>query len=298
MSRWLGNGTLTHLRDVAEWPDLGDRYEVRGRLGRGGMGVVYAALDRRLDRDVAVKVLDAVGVAADAAARLGEEARILARLEHPGIVPVHDTGTLGDGRVFYVMKLVRGAPLDRAIGDAPLVERLDVFARICDTVSFAHAQGIVHRDLKPANVMLGQFGEVLVLDWGVAGIVGRVAQEVAVGTPGFMPPEQSGPAGGVDPRADVYALGVLLQGLFVPPAPRPLASIAAKARADRAEDRYTTVAELAADVARFRRGDRVVAHRESLLERAARLYRRYRVPILLVLAYMIMRVVLLLWLRV
>jgi serine/threonine protein kinase len=301
MTEWLANPTLAHLRDVVEWPDLGERYEVRGRLGRGGMGVVYAAHDRRLDREVAVKVLDAVDSDAAAASRLRQEAQILARLEHPGIVPVHDSDTLGDGRVFYVMKLVRGAPLDRAIGaDRPLVDRLDIFARICETVSFAHAQGIVHRDLKPSNIMVGRFGEVLVLDWGVAGLAGRVpAHEKVVGTPGFMPPEQSQTqSSAIDPRSDVYALGVLLQGLLRTPAPRPLAAIAAKARADRAEDRFATVAELADDVARFRRGEPVQAYRESVLERAARLYRRYRVPILLVLAYMIMRVILLLWLRV
>lgn len=298
MSTWLGDATLSHLRDVAEWPDLGERYEVRGRLGRGGMGVVYAARDRRLDREVAVKVLDEVDDSAEAAERLREEARVLARLEHPGIVPVHDTGVLPDGRVYYVMKLVRGAPLDRALDpDRPLVERLDLFSRICDAVSFAHAQGIVHRDLKPSNVMLGQFGEVLVLDWGVAGVIGRAAaNEAVVGTPGFMPPEQSaGSAAPLDARADVYALGVLLHGLLRMPVPRPLAAIAAKARAGRVEDRYPTVAHLAADVGRFRRGDPVGTYRESLLERVGRLYRRYRVPILLVLAYMIMRVVLLLW---
>jgi serine/threonine protein kinase len=207
---------------------------------------------------------------------------------------------LGDGRVFSVMKLVRGAPLEALDANRPLIDRLDVFARICETVSFAHAQGIVHRDLKPSNVMLGQFGEVLVLDWGVAGLVGHVAtNETRVGTPGFMPPEQSQTQShATDPRSDVYALGVLLDGLLRTPAPRPLVAIAGKARAERAEDRYASVADLAADVARFRRGEPVEAYRESVVERAARLYRRYRVPILLVLAYMIMRVILLLWLRV
>jgi eukaryotic-like serine/threonine-protein kinase len=167
-------------------------------------------------------------------------------------------------------------------------------------VSFAHAQGIVHRDLKPSNVMLGRFGEVLVLDWGVAGVVGSAAaDEGRVGTPGFMPPEQAaGTPQAVDPRADIFALGVLLDSLLSPPVPRPLAAIAAKARAARLEDRYAKVAHLAADISRFRRGDPVEAYRESAFERAGRLYQRYRVPILLVLAYMIMRVMLLLWPRV
>ncbi len=298
MSAWLGNQTLAHLRDVAEWPDLGDRYEVARRLGRGGMGVVYAARDRVLEREVAVKVLDAADARGDAARRLRDEARILARLEHPGIVPVHDAGTLADGRVYYVMKLVRGEPLDAALGpDTSRAERLDVFLRICDAVAFAHAHGIVHLDLKPANVMRGRFGEVLVMDWGVARILsgGDGAGEPVAGTPGFMAPEQGhGADARVDARADVYALGVILAGWLPPPLPRPLAAIAARARAD-LDHRYPGVSALAADILRFRDGQPVTAYRESLAERLARVYRRHRLPILLVVAYMIMRIVLLLW---
>jgi serine/threonine protein kinase len=301
MSTWLGNGTLSHLRDVAEWPDLGDRYEVRGRLGRGGMGVVYAARDRTLDRDVAVKVLDRADPHTEAARLLQEEARILGRLEHPGIVPIHDAGTLPDGRVFYVMKLVRGARLDAVLDRAAsLVERLELFMRICDAVSFAHAQGVVHRDLKPANVMCGQFGEVLVMDWGVAKVLGRseAGDEPVVGTPGFMAPEQTrGDGAEIDVRADVYALGVLLGTMLPAPAPRPLAAIAAKARAEAIDGRYPTVAALARDLGHFRAGESVGAYRESIFERLGRVYQRYRIPILLVVAYMVMRVILLLWSR-
>jgi hypothetical protein len=185
---WLGDAAIAHLRDVAEWPDVGERYELTRRLGRGGMGTVYAARDRVLDREVAIKVLDDVGSGADAAHLLAE-ARVLGRLEHPGIVPVHDAGALADGRVFYVMKLVRGDRLDAALASRTLSERLDLFLRICDAVSFAHAHGIVHRDLKPQNVMLGPFGEVLVMDWGVAKVPGGAADAaVVVGTPGYMAP--------------------------------------------------------------------------------------------------------------
>ena len=300
MTGWIGDGTLAHLRDVAEWPDVGERYEVTARLGRGGMGVVYAARDRTLDREVAIKVLDAVDDAA-AARRLQDEARILARLEHPGIVPVHDAGSLADGRVFYVMKLVRGARLDQALAaDASLVERLDLFTRIAEAVSFAHAQGIVHRDLTPANIMIGRFGEVLVLDWGVARILGRgSAREGIVGTPGYMPPEQeSGLSETADARADVFALGAVLEAMVPTPRPRPLAAIAKKARAAAVIDRYQTVEALARDLARYRQGQPVEAYRENALERGARVYRKYRVPILLVLAYVVMRVILLLWLKI
>jgi serine/threonine protein kinase len=298
MTMWLTDPTLQHLRDVAEWPDLGERYEVRRRLGRGGMGVVYAAQDRVLEREVAVKVLDRAAGDSDAARRLRSEARILALLEHPGIVPVHDAGTLPDGRVFYVMKLVRGERLDVALEAATsLTERLDLFLRICDAVSFAHARGVVHCDLKPQNVMIGSFGEVLVMDWGVARRIGQEgAADAIAGTPGFMAPEQNaGSAGSVDTRADVYALGVILDGLLPATAPRPLRAAARMARAARVEHRYQDVGELMGDVLRFREGHPVKAYRESLPERLGRVYRRHRLPILLVAAYIVMRVLLLLW---
>ena len=300
MTRWIADGTLEHLRDVADWPDLGERYELKGRLGRGGMGAVYSAHDRVLDRDVAVKVLDPTSASEETAARLLNEARILARLEHPGIVPIHDAGTLADGRLFYVMKLVRGAPLGAALErETSAAGRLELVLRICDAVSFAHAHGIVHGDLKPQNVMLGSFGEVLVIDWGVAALLERRATDpVVAGTPGFMAPEQAVGSGGVDTRADVYALGSMLDAIFPRPLPGPLAAVVARARAPRPEDRYETVDALAREIERYRNGERVEAYQESALERGTRVYRRYRVAILLVAAYVIVRVALLLWVRV
>jgi serine/threonine protein kinase len=300
MTRWLADGTLDHLRDVADWPDLGSRYEVRGRLGRGGMGAVYAAFDRTLGREVAVKVLDRADLDDAAAARLRNEAKILARLEHPGIVPVHDAGTLADARVFYVMKRVRGARINEALAtDASIAQRLDLFLRVCDAVAFAHAQGVIHRDLKPDNVMLGAFGEVLVMDWGIATSPGESADAgVVVGTPGFMAPEQAAGAVSIDARVDVFGLGALLEAMLPAPMPRPLAAVARKARASNPDGRYRSVEALAKEIERFRNGEPVDAYRESAVERAARIYARYRVPIILVLVYMVVRVILLLWFRV
>jgi serine/threonine protein kinase len=301
MTEWLADATLSHLRDVADWPDLGGRYEVIRRLGRGGMGVVYLAFDRALDREVAVKLL--AGAVHDSAAcdRLRAEAQILGRLEHPGIVPVHDVGALADGRVYYVMTRVRGKRLDEAVtAETSLAERLEILLRICDAVSFAHAQGIVHRDLKPGNVMLGPFGEVLVMDWGVAKVLNTGAiDDAVVGTPGFMAPEQAGgDRNRVDARADVFALGAILHGLLPTPSPKALAAIARRAQAPRVDERYPSVEALARDLGRFRNGEPVDAYRESIAERVIRTYRRYEVPILLMVAYMVMRVMLILWLRI
>lgn len=293
---FLSDQTIARLRAAAAWPELDDRYTITGVAGRGGAGTVYIARDRVLDRDVAVKVVDVADRAGRSQERLSREAMILARLDHPGIVPVHDRGVLPDGRAFYVMKLVRGRRLaEAAASEAILADRLALFARVLDAVSFAHAHGVVHRDLKPDNVLVGEFGEVYVMDWGVASSSALPDSEPAVvGTPGFMPPEQAA-AGQVDARADVFALGAVLAGVIGHGAPRPLAAIATKAAAPDTAERYQTVREMAADLGRFRDGRPVSAYRESLAERLLRLYRRYELPILLVLAYVLMRAALLAW---
>jgi serine/threonine protein kinase len=170
---------------------------------------------------------------------------------------------------------------------------------VCDAVSFAHAHGIIHRDLKPENVMVGPFGEVLVMDWGIASVLGSERRSIVGGTPGFMAPEQtSGAANPIDPRTDVYALGALLASMSPAPVPKRIAAIAQRARERRPQDRYGSVEALAKDVVRFRDGDEVEAYRESFVERTERVYQRYRLPILLVMAYMVMRVALLVWARI
>src|SRR5215472_14288244 len=171
--KFLSDKAVERLRHDADIPDLtGTHYRLVERVARGGMGVVYAAEDEKLQRRVALKVLDVPGDDGELANRLIREARVLARLEHPGIVPVHDVGTLADGRVFYTMKFVEGQRLDKYVADLKSVpDRLRIFLRICDAVGFAHARGVLHRDLKPANIMIGPFGEVLVMDWGLAKIL-------------------------------------------------------------------------------------------------------------------------------
>jgi serine/threonine protein kinase len=165
----ISDAALRHLREMADLPDLdGTPYEILETLGRGGMGTVYLALDHRLGREVALKTVQLPAGSGDEIERLLREARVLARLEHPGIVPVHDAGLLPDGRAFYAMKRVRGLRLDEHARAVSLPDRLRAFERVCETVAFAHAHGVIHRDLKPENVMVGPFGEVLVLDWGVA----------------------------------------------------------------------------------------------------------------------------------
>jgi serine/threonine protein kinase len=300
----ISEPALDRLSAMFRGPDVsGTRYELVSVLGRGGMGVVYLARDTALDREVALKIVDRPAAegqtqAGGADAALADEARILARLEHPGIVPVHEFGELPDGRMFYAMKRVRGDRLDRWMtSDRDLAERLGVFLRVCDAVAFAHARGVIHRDLKPENVMVGEFGEVLVLDWGVAADVGRdsgsgIRDSQIVGTPDYMAPEQARGDAGVDHRVDVYALGVVLETIGGRP---PLVAIARKARASDKSARYQDVRALAADVSRFLAGSAVEAHRERLVDRLARVGRRYRLPILLVLTYLVVRVVLL-WL--
>lgn len=307
----LSDGALDHLRRVADWPNLpGDRFEVRSVVGQGGMGTVYRAWDRTLEREVALKVLRPELSSLDWTRRLEREARILARLEHPGIVPVHDAGTLSDGRVFYLMRLITGQSLDQLPASTSLADRLRLFLRICETIEFAHSRGVIHRDLKPSNVMLGEFGAILVLDWGIARVKG-LADEPAtptdapllpgdtgpgtvLGTPGFMAPEQVvGSSAQADERTDVFALGAILGHLTNGNGDslRPLAAICARAMAPDSNRRYPTVNALAADLTRYLDGSPVEAYNERLTERLARVYTRYQVPILLVVAYLVMRLV-------
>jgi eukaryotic-like serine/threonine-protein kinase len=232
-------GTPTFVLDTPELPAV-PGYTVTREVARGGMGVVYAAHDPVFDREVAVKVM----YPGQDAGRFVVEAKVTANLSHPGIPPVHSLGTMPDGRPYLTMKLIRGRTLANELkesGPADLPRLLDIFQRICQTVGFAHANGIVHRDLKPTNVMVGAFGEVQVMDWGLAKelrnedvktedgatSLGSFNPQPAIrnpqfsetvagqikGTPAYMAPEQAR-GESVDARADVFALGGILAAVL------------------------------------------------------------------------------------
>ncbi|MBX9624969.1 MAG: serine/threonine protein kinase, partial [Gemmataceae bacterium] len=222
-------------------------YELLDEVGRGGMGVVFRARDLALDREVAVKLLlPRFAPDSASAARFVGEARVTAQLQHPGIPAVYQVGDLPGGRPFLAMKLIKGRTLAGLLASGVAVDPLAVFEGVCQAVGYAHAHGVIHRDLKPSNVMVGAFGEVQVMDWGLAKVLpggGRHPPESApddpeatarteirsprdsggpltqtgsvVGTPAYMPPEQAaGETAKVGPRSDVFGLGAILCALL------------------------------------------------------------------------------------
>ena len=330
--RGLSDSAVARLQVAVDLPDLsGTRYRLLDKLGQGGMGGVYRVEDSVLERQVALKVINVPDSDGQFADRLFREARVIAQLEHPGIVPVHDMGSLSDGRLFYTMKLVQGKRLDHYVVElSALPDRLRLFQRICEAVSFAHAHGVLHRDLKPENVMVGPFGEVLVMDWGLSKIVRPkeasnesrsptgssaaiaspsdtqpigTAHGTALGTPGYMAPEQArGESDRVTERSDVFSLGALLRFLIDAEAKlsgigrrKALLAIVSKAMANAPEDRYHSVQELALDVAHYVDGLPVSAYPEGLFGRMWRWTVKNRVWILLILSYLIMRALLIFW---
>ncbi len=202
------------------------RFEDLGPLGAGGMGEVRRVRDPVLDRVLALKVLP-LGRSGDLERRFVAEARICASLEHPAIVPVHELGWLPDGRAWFTMREVRGRTLGEVLGDRPPLRRtLEQLARVAEAVAFAHSRGVVHRDLKPTNVMIGDYGEVFVVDWGIAKVVGGASGPTGaargadpaltvdgsvLGTPVYMAPEQAfGDPDAIGPATDVWGLGAVL----------------------------------------------------------------------------------------
>jgi len=242
----------------------GTRYTVGGVTAEGGMGSVLEAHDQSIRRTVAMKVVKpGLRSSREHLLRFVEEAQVTGQLEHPGIVPVHELGVNPDGDVFYTMKMVHGETLADILvrlrdGDPDTVATynlnhlLNIFLRLCDAVAFAHSKGVIHRDLKPSNVMVGEYGEVLLMDWGLAKVlrtvdgrrlrvdeggsgdhaeVSAIASERAdqgmftmagrvMGTPAYMAPEQAeGRIGDLDERTDIYALGAILYSILALRAP-------------------------------------------------------------------------------
>ena len=229
---------------------LQEPHQVTNTLGQGGMGLVLAARDLRIHRSVAMKVLRPGNeFSADKLLRFVSEAQLTGQLEHPNIIPVYQLGVGADAQVFYTMKHVRGRTLEEVLGglkegDAqtcaqyPLPALLTVFMKVADAIAFAHAQGVVHRDLKPANIMIGAFGEVLVMDWGLARRIAEGPEAVGaaetglpkiilpsegrfetldgavVGTPPFLSPEQAAGNAPLDVRSDVFVMGVILYNII------------------------------------------------------------------------------------
>jgi len=302
-----------------------DKYMMAGEVGRGGMGVILNAYDTDIRREVAMKVITGrKSESREFLERFVEEAQVQGQLEHPNICPVHELGVDGDGRIYFTMKMVKGSSLaeiikqaqeetqearesGRTAGQRSLTDTLHIFLKICDGIAYAHSKGVIHRDLKPDNIMVGDFGEVYVMDWGLAKIIGRddvirdhlvitdrsedtkemkTMSGSVVGTPSYMPPEQSrGVVEEMDERSDIYSLGAVLYELVSlkrpftgrnpweilekaleekPPAPSQLSpeltippeldSMVLKCLKKQKSDRYQSIQELKHDIELFLSG--------------------------------------------
>lgn len=254
--------------DLVFSPRPDERYELLDEIGRGGMGIVYRAVDSQLNRTVAIKVMRPVGSGPAAIRRFSAEAQIAASLQHPGVPPIYDAGILPDGRPFLAMKLVEGQTLGSLLSarteqSDDRARLIDAFASLCQVIAYAHSREVVHRDLKPDNVMVGEFGQVQVMDWGLAkALVDRDSESAesdqpakyspsskssptsretrfgeVMGTPAYMPPEQL--VGKRSKQTDVFALGAILCEILTghPPytANSPAEILSKSATADLAE---------------------------------------------------------------
>ena len=350
-----GRGTQTDTEMTASWTTPAGAEAWAGRFralrphARGGLGEVFLALDSELNREVALKEIrsDLAGESSYRA-RFEFEAEVTGGLEHPGIVPVYGLGRTADGRPAYAMRFIRGRSLKTAIARFHAADRLGRrdrrnlafrellrrFTDVCDAIAYAHSRGILHRDLKPSNIMLGRYGETLVVDWGLAKAIGRpdlgaepsapsadpnpeppllprsgeslepTLAGSAIGTPGYLSPEQAtGEETGIP--SDVYGLGATLYHLLTgrpsceaadrgealartvageiprprrvdPRIPRPLESICRKAMALHPADRYASALALRADIDRWLADEPVSAHHDAIPARAMRWIRRHR----------------------
>ena len=263
----------------------GERYQLGDELGRGGMGEVCSAYDTQIGREVAIKRLHADQPSHHQLARFLREARIQGRLQHPAIPPVHEIGVDEEGRPYFAMTRLAGVMLVDVLRNPqahPSFTRqrlLRAFVEVCHAIELAHANGVLHRDIKPSNVLLGDRGEVYLIDWGIAREVDRPTTELA-GTPGYMAPEQERGDDDLDGRVDVYALGCVLfeiltgqpRGLRQPPSlmparddiPPELDTVCRLATAPDRTRRLLSVRELSEAVQRFLDGDRDLERRREL----------------------------------
>jgi eukaryotic-like serine/threonine-protein kinase len=331
-----------------------EKYDMLGEIGAGGMGKVLLVRDRGLQRKVAMKLMLSSAPHPRHLSRFLSEAQIVGQLEHPNIVPVHEVGSDAEGRPFFTMKYVKGVTLGDVArklveGDEAMTREytlprlLAIVQQLARALGFAHARGVIHRDLKPENVMLGEFGEALIMDWGIAKLLGASAESgaptfdstpamdvmqadvgmrtmagAAIGTPGYMAPEQAqGLNDRIDGRTDVFSLGAILYELLTgtppynqptaqarllatasgesvdPPAsrlravarpnaaavPREVAAIAMKCLAPNPADRYQSAQDLADDIQRYLEGRTVTACPDTPLRRAAKWAKRNRLAV-------------------
>ena len=274
---------------AARHPELDDaplraRYALEGKLGRGGMGVVAEASDRQIGRRVAIKRL-AGPPTPQMVSRFVREARVQGRLDHPAVVPVYDLGIQSDGRPYFAMRKLAGVTLAdvlhrQAAGDPEAIARyprarlLEAFVDVCLAIEYAHTREVIHRDLKPSNVMLGDFGEVYILDWGVATTPDGGPGDPGAGTVGYMAPEVARNET-IDARTDVYALGKILTDILASPVaapvPAPLEVIRSRAAREDRATRYPSARELAEAVQRHLDADADAAARvDQAAEHTAR----------------------------
>jgi serine/threonine-protein kinase len=278
----------------------GSNLETIQQIGAGGMGKVDLVEDLALRRKLAKKsLLDRISDQEGLKAFV-REARITAQLAHPSIVPIHELRRDDEGRLYFTMKLVEGRSLSEILQDSPppplapadLLDLLEILVKVCDALAFAHDRGVIHCDLKPSNIMVGHFGEVYLMDWGIARVYRRGPEEDhglsearILGTPAYMSPEQaSGMRTMMDSRSDIFSLGAVLYRILTgrppygssnmsltivqaalrklrPPSeivrhvPSELERIALKAMAYRPKDRYRTAKSLKSDLVRFMRGE-------------------------------------------
>jgi serine/threonine protein kinase len=306
-------------------------YEVLEMLGRGGMGVVCRALQKSLNREVALKLLPYIihgGGAAAAAERFRREAAAVARLQHPNIVQVFEAGELA-GVPFYAMEYVAGRTLAGALRDGPLPPRqaAECLERVARAVHYAHQKGVVHRDLKPANVLLAANGDPKIADFGLARALDDASELTAtgqvVGTPSYMAPEQARGRAPAGPAGDVYGLGAVLYAALTgqppfraetiyatlsqvaeadpvaprrlrPDIPRDLETICLKCLRKEPGQRYATAQEVADDLRRWLSGEPPRARRAGVVERVARRARRHPLVALLLVLWLVTLIALLL----